>query len=250
VAQTAEELRLELRDKRAAVSRDLEEIGDKVSPKRTIDRAGSKVKQKVTGVKDKVMGSAENVAGSASDVAGTAGEKVGNVKDRVAGAPEALRQTTEGNPLAVGLIAFGAGLLAASLIPATRRERELMGQVEEPLQKAAEVVGDAAATVKDELQGEAQNVVADLRDSAQQHVQNVKEEASSAATDVAEGAKEQAQDAVQQVKQGDDADQTQPQYPPTVQEPVAYTATTPPAGYPSPMGAETPGRGPDPFPGS
>ncbi|WIX84268.1 hypothetical protein QRX50_19710 [Amycolatopsis carbonis] len=42
--------------------------------------------------------------------------------------PKPVRRGTEGNPLAAGLIAFGAGWLVASLLPGTEREREVVGQ--------------------------------------------------------------------------------------------------------------------------
>ena len=49
-----------------------------------------------------------------------------------------IRQKSEGNPLAAGLIAFGVGWLASSLIPATRREQQVASQVKE---KAGEHAG-------------------------------------------------------------------------------------------------------------
>lgn len=252
MAQTAEELRLELRDKREAVGRDLEEIGDKVSPKRIADRAGSKVKNAAVGVKDKVMGSADEVAGSASDVAGRATSRVGDLKDRVGETPDMIRTKTEGNPIAAGLIAFGFGLLAASLLPPSEKETELVDHAEDHLRQVAATAGDMAGSVKDELQESGQSVVADLRESAVEHVQNVKDEASGAAQQVAEHAKEQAVETAQQVRSDDDTVAYPVTTPSALDQPVAHTPTTGSPGYPTTMGVPV---DPDPtapqaFPGA
>jgi hypothetical protein len=47
-----------------------------------------------------------------------AGDKA-TTRRRGARAPQAVRQQTQGNPLAAGIIAFGVGMLAATLIPVT-----------------------------------------------------------------------------------------------------------------------------------
>jgi len=236
MAQTAEELRLELRDKREAVGRDLEEIGDKVSPKRIADRAGSRVKNAAISVKDKVMGSAEDAADSASDVAGRASSRVGDLKDRVGETPELIRTKTEGNPIAAGLIAFGFGLLAASLIPSSDKEKELVERAEDQLQQVAATAGDMAGTVKEELQESGQSVVADLRESAEQHVQNVKEQASDAAEQVTDHAKDQVADTAEQITSGDDTEAFPATTPSTAAQPVPHTATTGAPGYVETMG--------------
>jgi len=231
-------LRLELRDKRAAVSRDLEEIGDKVSPKRIADRAGSKVKNAAVGVKEKVMGSAEDVADSASDAADRAASRVGDIRERVGEAPEIIRTKTGGNPMAAGLIAFGFGLLAASLMPPSEKERELMDHAEDQLRQVAATAGDMASTMKDELQETTQDVVADLRESASQHVQNVKDDASGAAQDVASHAKDEAVETAQQIRSDDDETEMLPGMASPTDQTAVYS-TTPTPGYPQTMGVPT-----------
>ena len=61
------------------------------------------------------------VSDKASQVGDKAGEKAHDVADSVRGAPQAVAQQTQGNPLAAGIIAFGVGMLAATLIPVDRR---------------------------------------------------------------------------------------------------------------------------------
>ena len=81
-----------------------------------------------------------------------------------------MRRQTQGNPLAAGLIAFGAGWLISSLLPASRQEQRLAQQATE---KAADVgrpladkARDAAMEIKDNLQEPAQEAVASVKDTA------------------------------------------------------------------------------------
>ena len=72
-------------------------------------------------------------------------------------APAAVRRQTRGNPLAAGLIAFGAGWLVSSLLPATRREQELADQAKQVAQeKVQPVAQQVAAEVKENLREPAQ----------------------------------------------------------------------------------------------
>ena len=76
---------------------------------------------------------------------------------------------TQGNPLAAGLIAFGAGLLVSSLIPASQKERE-----------AADALKTAAEPLTTELTEAAKNVAEGLREPAQEAMENVKASAADA----------------------------------------------------------------------
>ncbi|WPO86506.1 hypothetical protein SCB71_20135 [Herbiconiux sp. KACC 21604] len=87
-------------------------------------RQTDKVKEAVGGVKDRVFG----VADSAVDSGASA---VGSAAGAVAGATGRVASKAEGNPLAVGLIAFGVGLLAASLIPSSEKEKEVASTIKE-----------------------------------------------------------------------------------------------------------------------
>jgi hypothetical protein len=92
----------------------------------------------VTNVKDKIMGRTASGSSAAPDTAGSTASSLGRAvssaasaaKGKVAStassavgpassAPEMARRRTEGNPLAAGLIVFGAGAYLASLLPAT-----------------------------------------------------------------------------------------------------------------------------------
>jgi gas vesicle protein len=123
-----------------------------------------------------------------SDAAITSTQKADDakeaVKDRLSAAPQAVGSATEGNPLAAGLIAFGAGLLTASLVPPTQREH----QAAEQLKPMLDDVKDQAKTVAEEaaehLRPEAEDAVAQVREQATSAAEAVKDEAGSASEQV------------------------------------------------------------------
>jgi hypothetical protein len=126
----------------------------------------------MTNVKDKIMGStasgastARGTAGSmASSMGGTVSSTASAAKDKAAStassaadaassAPEIARRRTEGNPLAAGLIAFGAGWLISSLLPATAPEQQVATQVKdlatEKGRPVAQQLGEAAQQARE-----------------------------------------------------------------------------------------------------
>lgn len=56
-----------------------------------------------------------------------------------------LRAAVERNPLLIGLVGLVSGAVLAALLPATKREREWVGETREELWKKAEEVGHEAA---------------------------------------------------------------------------------------------------------
>src|SRR5689334_7812442 len=119
-------IRADIERTQRELGQDVDALADKVNPAKAAQRQTDKVKRAATRLKDRVMGSASDVGDSAQSAVGHAGEAI-------ADAPRKVASATQGNPVAVGLIAFGVGLLAASLIPASRVEQD-----------AAEKVKDAA----------------------------------------------------------------------------------------------------------
>ncbi|MCC2661960.1 MAG: hypothetical protein K0R37_2734, partial [Arthrobacter sp.] len=103
----------------------------------------------------------------------------------ISDAPQKVAAKTQGNPLAAGLIAFGAGLLVSSLIPPSQKERE-----------AAEALKNAAEPVTTQLTEAAKDMGQDLKDQAQEAMENVK----ATATDAAAHVKDEGQTAVTDVK--------------------------------------------------
>ena len=113
------------------------------------------------------------------DAASTAAE-------RIQDAPQAIRRQARGNPLAAGLIAFGAGWLVSSLLPASRREQELADQAKQVAQeKVQPVVSQVASEVGDNLREPAQQAVASVKSTAQDAKDTVAEEGRAAKDNVA-----------------------------------------------------------------
>jgi hypothetical protein len=186
MGQTAEELRGQLVSQRAEIGRDLDAIGDRVSPHRMVERKQAALRQRVGNVRDRVMGSVETSVDAVRDAGASAATSVGDSASTVV---HGTRSAAEGNPLAVGLVAFGAGLVAAALFPATRAERDIAERAQPMLEKAASEAVPAARHVVEELEPAAQEAVADLRESAMDAASSVKEQAVGAAAETRQAVK-------------------------------------------------------------
>jgi gas vesicle protein len=167
-------IRADIEQTRRELGGDVDALADKVTPSKIVDRQKDKVRGAFGSLRNRIMGAADDAGSALSD----AGSSVGDVKDRVVA-------KAEGNPIAVGLIAFGVGLLAASLIPASQREKDLAEDVKEQAQPLVEKVKDAASEAGRNLKEPAQNAANAVKD---------------AATDAADTVKEEARDATHQVK--------------------------------------------------
>lgn len=158
---------------------------------------GGHAQQAVHQVGDRVSGVAQQVGGVAQQVGDQASGLASSAADAVASAPQAARRQAQGNPLAAGLVAFGAGWLVASLLPATQRERELAEQAQQRAQELAQPLAEKAKEVAADLQAPAQQAVQQVRETAQDAAQNVAETGRAAAGQV----QERAQQAPQNVKE-------------------------------------------------
>ena len=196
-----EVIRRDIEATRADLSRDVDALTEKVSPARVMERRVDRAKSAVGSVKEKVMGSQSNPAdngalGTASDKATSVASSVG---DAATAAPSAARQKTQGNPMAAGLIAFGAGWLISSLLPASEKEKQAASTVKDKASEHSDTLTaplkEAAGNAKENLQGPAQDAVASVKDKATDAASTVKDEAASAKGDVA-GKATQAKDEV------------------------------------------------------
>ncbi|MGJ3402295.1 DUF3618 domain-containing protein [Glutamicibacter sp. Je.9.36] len=174
MSKNSEELRAEIAQTRGDMQQDVDAIADRVSPSHIAHRQSEKVKDSFRKVKDSVMGTGE----STSDQLHHYGE---DAAEAVRDAPHRVVEQTKGNPLAAGIIAFGAGLLASSLLPGTQKEAELVQRVKDKAEPLAEEAKDAAKQIAEDLREPARQAAEDLRDSAQESVQTVKSEANSEA---------------------------------------------------------------------
>ena len=127
--------------------------------------------------------------GTAGDTADKASSMASGIGDTVGSLPRNAANVAEGNPLAVGLVAFGAGLVLATLLPETRSEQQLAEKVQPMVENAASEVGVAAQDAVEQLKPKAQDAIEQVKDSAQQSVSQVKDHASDAASQAAAQAK-------------------------------------------------------------
>jgi len=185
-----DEIRRQIDETRADLSANVDALGESVRPGNVAKRQVDKVKGGITDLKDKVMGEADNAGSNLSD-------SVGSAKDAVASAPSMATRKTRGNPWAAGLIAFGAGMLLSSLIPATDVEKEAAASLKDKAEPLTEQAKEAAKDLAQSVKEPAQQAVQQVRDRATDAADTVKGEASQQASDVASSSK----DAAQQVKE-------------------------------------------------
>jgi gas vesicle protein len=176
----------EIEATRARLSQDTDELGDKLSPQRMVQRRTEAAKGRMSSLRERVMGTTSSVSpGGISEVADTVGGSVPTGTHRG-------QSATEGNPLAAGLVAFGAGMVLSAVFPATEEERHLgRAAVDtardhgQPLLDEAKSAGaDVAENMKEqvagageELRATAQDSVATVKDEARSSAENVKDEA-------------------------------------------------------------------------
>jgi len=186
-SKTPEEIRAEIERTRAGLSYDVDTLADKVNPTSIAHRQTDKVKGKFTTMKESVMGTAHSGTSSVSGAASGAADSAEETARRAVG-------KAKGNPLAVGLIAFGAGWLASSLIPTSSKEEELAGELKDRAAPLVDQVKETAKDVGSELGDSAKEHAQDLKGTAQDAAQTVKDEAQGAASDVKDNAQSSAQD--------------------------------------------------------
>ena len=122
--------------------------------------------------------------GGVSDGADTVGSAASAVGDTASNLPTAARTRTRGNPLAAGLVAFGIGWLASSLLPSTRQEQQLAQSAKEQAEPLVQGAKDAAQDVAEHLRQPAQEAVAAVKDRATEAGSTLKDEGRSAAQDL------------------------------------------------------------------
>jgi len=185
MSENPDAIRADIEATRARLGTNVDAVADKVTPSHIVQRQTDRVKDAVFGVKEKVMGAADHTAGNVHSAGGSAASHLNDAGSAGADAPHQVKTKTQGNPLAAGLIAFGAGLLVSSLIPASQKERE-----------AADALKTAAEPLTTELTEAAQHVAEGLKEPAQAAMENVK----ATATDAAQHVKGEGQMAVADVK--------------------------------------------------
>jgi uncharacterized protein YjbJ (UPF0337 family) len=180
MAEEPDRLRNDIERTRASLTRDVDRLAVKTSPRHVAQRRWTAMKEKVMGTTDRtsstVQDKASRVGDKASDISDKASEKAHDTADAVRAAPQAVATQTQGNPLAAGLIAFGAGLLAATLVPVTDAERRAAQELKDRSGDLTDQVKDVAGEMKDDLSGSVREAAGEVKGTAQEAVQTTKAE--------------------------------------------------------------------------
>ncbi len=186
---TEDQLRWQAQVERARMGETLEAIGDRLSPERMMERRKAAVRLRLRRARNMVMGSpgyeeppTRGVRDRASDLAASAGDAARGAADRIQHTPDMLAEETRGNPLAAGLIAFGAGMLVATAFPRTRAEERVVQSAAPGLEKAQQ-----------ELREGGRELAAGAKEHAREAAQQVSDTATQATHEVAQHAKTSAE---------------------------------------------------------
>ena len=195
-----DEIRQEIADTRSRMDDTLDQIEYRVSPGRIKERQQARVRGRWQRMKSSVMGEGDDSRGHSSGPSrgDQAKEQGRQAAQAVKDAPDQARAQTRGNPLAAGMIAFGAGALIGSLLPSSQKEQEAAGrlrdQAEDPVKQE---LRDVAQRSKEDLQPAAQEAADQTKQRAQEATQETKDEAQSRADNV----KQEAQGAAERTRQ-------------------------------------------------
>lgn len=208
MAEEPDRLRQDIELTRASLTRDVDQLADKTSPRRVAQRRWNSVKEKVMGSSDHARHAAGDTAGTVQEKASHATDvvsakasqatdavsaKAHDAADAVRNAPQAVTRQAQGNPLAAGIIAFGAGMLAATLIPVSDVERRAGQQLKENSGELVDKVKDVAGEVGSDLKDSASQAANQVKQTAQDAAQTTKDQAQSSAQGAANQTRQAAQ---------------------------------------------------------
>ena len=193
-----EAIRRDIEQTRQSLSQDVDVLNEKVNPRYAVQRRKEAAASSLSRAKDKVMGSVPSAPsmpsmGSGGSGSGGSGGTAQAVGDRLSSAPDMARSQTQGNPLAAGLIAFGVGWLASSLLPSSEAEKQAARAVQERASDLAQPAKEMAQDAASQLQGSAQQAADSVKATAQDATDQVKGEAQSVKDDVQGQAQSSAQ---------------------------------------------------------
>lgn len=234
MSNNPQQIRADIERQRRDLSRNIDNLGEQVRPGNVARRQTRKVTGRFSDLRDRIFGTDEaddyyryGTYGYEGDY-GVRPERGDNQNDEqgrvqqgveqgkqalaeygdqgraalhqageaVRNSPEMARRGTRGNPLAAGLIAFGVGLLAGSVLPTSQQEQRLAGELKDRAEPLVDGAKEEARRMGENLRPAAEDAAAQLKSTATEAVGNVRNEGESAAQDV----KGSAQDAQSNVR--------------------------------------------------
>jgi hypothetical protein len=187
VGESAAELRRDIERTREHMGETIDAIGDRVMPSRIIERRRNRVRASYWAARDAVMGHGGEAKASMGSHAAQAGsavsEGMSHLADRVTDMPHQASRQTQGSPLGAGLIAFGAGLVLAAVIPPSEPEQQAASRIKDAAEPLVDEAKQAGRELASTLQADGRQAGEALKDAAQEAVGNVKDTAAGAAHD-------------------------------------------------------------------
>ncbi len=214
MVERTDELRDDIERRRREISGTVDELQNRVSPKRVMARGRYRVRRWVIDRKDRIMGNEqpyypwqdqeshgsgskeESMKERVSESTSRTGDRVSEVareatdrashaaseaKDAVTKAPQMVRQQTRGNPMAAGFIAFGGGLLLGSLLPETSTEHDIARRIEPTVSDAMSEAREAGRDVMEDVKGDAEDAMEQVKDKASEAGQHLRDDTKEAA---------------------------------------------------------------------
>jgi hypothetical protein len=161
----------EIEATRAELARDVDRLALRADPRRWLGRVMGSARS----AKDRTIKASEETASALADASSGLAHRAHDVGDALRQAPGTVARATGENPVGVGLIAFGGGVLAAALIPETGAERRAVHQLSQQAGPAVEPIrasGQALASDVGQTIGAASEHVRAAAVDAADHVRS------------------------------------------------------------------------------
>lgn len=199
MGESAEELRNQIDRTRDHMTTTVEAIEDRVMPSRIMERRRNRMSDAFGSFRDRVMGVPRRAAeampftghGNDHDTSPGFRGDLGSRSGSEPGMMERIEDQAESNPFAAGVIAFGAGMLVASLMPPSSAERQVASRAREAMEPLSEPLQEAAHEVLDSA-----------KEHGREAMEAVKEAGSSGGQAVMDTAKDRAQQVREQAPSG------------------------------------------------
>lgn len=170
---------------RAELARDLDALQERVSPHAVMERRRAAARGRMHRMRSRVMGTAHHARSGAGHAASDATD---SVRSTAEDAVSTVEDKYEGSPLAAGLMAFGAGMIASAMVSPSRTETRTAQRVVDAAREHG-VVDEAKSVgqeVGENLKEDARQSAEELQDSARQSAEHMKAEGQGSAEHVKE----------------------------------------------------------------
>jgi ElaB/YqjD/DUF883 family membrane-anchored ribosome-binding protein len=203
MVERTDELRDDIERRRREIGGTVDELQNRVSPRRVMARGRYRARRWVIDTRDRIMGNEDpyypwqeresegserkeesmkdRVSEIAAEVTDRASHAASEAKEAVTRAPQMVRQQARGNPMAAGLIAFGGGLLLGSFLPETSTEHDIARRMEPAVSGAMSEAREVGRDVIEDVKEDAEDAMEQVKDKASEAGQHLKDDTKEAA---------------------------------------------------------------------